>query len=116
MAVPETSRPREDLAAALAARRELGEEYDDALIGGFLDRLDRSIDARVKSQVEERERASHELAQRDTFSLKLALGSLVLGIPLSAIAGREGLAGIVVAWGGIAVVNVAHALRDWRRR
>ena len=76
MAVPESS--REDIAAALGARREL--------------------------------------AQRDSFSLKLALGSMVLGIPLSAIGSTEGLTGVAVTWGGIAVVNLAYALRDWRHR
>jgi len=39
------------------------------------DRLERTIDARVQSQVSEREHASRELA----------LGSMVVGIPLSAI-------------------------------
>lgn len=114
MAVPETS--REDIAAALAARRDLGADYDDALVVSFLDRLERTIDARVQSQVSEREHASRELAQRDSFSLKLALGSMVLGIPLSAIGAAKGLTGVAVTWGGIAVVNLAYALRDWRRR
>jgi hypothetical protein len=101
MAVPETS--REDIAAALAARRELGADYDDALVVSFLDRLERTIDARV-------------LAQRDSFSLKLALGSLVLAIPASAIGAAKGLAGVAVVWGGVAAVNLAHVLRDRHRR
>lgn len=114
MAVPETS--REDIAAALAARRELGADYDDALVVSFLDRLERTIDARVQSQASEREHASRELAQRDSFSLKLALGSLVLAIPASAIGAAKGLAGVAVVWGGVAAVNLAHVLRDRRRR
>jgi hypothetical protein len=116
MEAPETSPSRADIAAALAARRELGAEYDDALVVGFLDRLERTIDARVKAQVDQREEARKELAARDSFSLKLALGSLVLGIPLSGIGSTEGLAGVAVVWAGIGVVNIAHALRDWRRR
>jgi hypothetical protein len=104
MAVPETS--REDIAAALAARRELGADYDDALVVSFLDRLERTIDARVQSQASEREHASRELA----------LGSLVLAIPASAIGAAKGLAGVAVVWGGVAAVNLAHVLRDRHRR
>jgi hypothetical protein len=115
MTVPETSPSRDDVAAALAARRELGDEYDDALVGGFLDRLERTIDARVKSQVDQRQEARKELTDRDSFSLKLGLGSIALGIPISAIAGHEGLAGIAIAWGGIALINIAYVLRDRRR-
>ena len=86
------------------------------MVVSFLDRLERTIDARVKSQVDERDRAVRELAQRDSFSLKLAFGSLVLAVPASAIGATKGLAGVAVVWGGIAAVNVAHVLRDWRRR
>ena len=116
MAVPETSPSREDIAAARAARRELGDGYDDVLVVGFLERLERTIDARVSSQVNQRGEARKELADRDTFSLKLALGSLLLGIPASAIGAQEGLAGVAVTWAAIALVNVAHVLRDRRRR
>ena len=49
---------------------------------------------------------------------QLALGivSLGVGIPISAIsAGIADLPGLIVAWTGIAAVNVAHALQNRRR-
>ena len=43
---------------------------------------------------------------------ELAIASLALGIPLTAIAmGTEGLPGALICWGGIALVNLADALR-----
>jgi hypothetical protein len=37
--------PKEELAAAVAAREELGEEREPELVAGFLDRIEREIDA-----------------------------------------------------------------------
>ena len=46
----------------------------------------------------------------------VAVGSLALGIPLSAIAGASaGAAGLAIAWAGIVTVNVAFALGAGRR-
>ena len=48
--------------------------------------------------------------------MTLGIVSLGVGIPISAIsAGIADLPGLLVAWGGIAAVNVAHALQSRRR-
>jgi hypothetical protein len=39
--------PREDLTAAMAARRELGPDYDDAFIETVVDRIEEALDARA---------------------------------------------------------------------
>lgn len=110
---------REDLQAALGARRELGPEYEDAVIDSFLERVDKSIQARVDARVAERAGDRGQVArrpsQRGTDSgLVLGIVSLCTGIPISGIAGGTGeVRGLVVAWAGIAVVNLAHA---WGRR
>jgi len=43
-----------ELEATVAARRELGEEHDEHLIAGFLERIDKEIDRRVEERVPER--------------------------------------------------------------
>jgi hypothetical protein len=104
--------PRRDLLAALEARSELGGEYDRALLEGFVDQASREIDARVDARVEETLRRVPPARRRNGNGL--AIVSLVMAIPASAIAGSFAhLDGIAVAWGGIVLVNVANA---WRAR
>jgi VIT1/CCC1 family predicted Fe2+/Mn2+ transporter len=119
--VPEdTGSTRDDLTAAVGARRELGPDYEDAVLDSFLARLDRQMQERVDATVAERlssgERPAAGAAapaRRDP-GLTLGIVSVIAGIPVTAITmGTEELAGLIVAWGGIAAVNVAHA---WGRR
>lgn len=103
---------RDELRAALQARRELGEEYEPALVESFLDRLDAGIAARVKAEVDARvaERPPAGKSGSDP-GMTLALGSLGIGIPLTAIAaGNAGLLGLLLAWAGIVAVNMAYAI------
>ncbi|WP_395295912.1 hypothetical protein ACF9IK_22360 [Kitasatospora hibisci] len=119
---------RRDLDATLQARKDLGKEYESELVDSFLARLDSRLDARLDSRVERRvaERmedygpAPHLRHHRGFGRSKLPLASLVLGIPLTAIAtdggngGFSGLMGLVVCWAGIVGVNVAAVLGDRR--
>jgi hypothetical protein len=101
----------EDLTAALAARRELGHEYDKALAEGVVERMGKEVDARVDRRVAEL-LGGMRVRGKPRSGTPLAIVSLVLAIPLSAIAGASGhVAGLAVAWGGIAAVNFAGALR-----
>lgn len=120
MADPEL---RSDLEATLAARRELGEDYDAALSRSFLEKLDRDVDARVRAALASRdsERAAPVVYRRRRGGTGLAIGSIALGIPVSAILssnlhGVDGLVGVVVAWGAIAAINVVHAIDRWPAR
>jgi hypothetical protein len=102
---------RSELRAAVEARRELGPEYEGALVESFLERLDRDIDRRIDARATE---APQRRRPSSDPSLPLALGSLGMGIPISGIAGGTGgIGGLLVAWGGIAAVNIAYA---WGRR
>ena len=107
---------RQDLAATLGARREMGPEYDEALAEGFLERLDRRLEARVEAAVEQRAPAQAPTDDGGATSFILGVVSLGTGIPITAIASGEGLAGLVVAWAGIVGVNAAHALGRRRGR
>jgi hypothetical protein len=100
---------RKDLEATVEARRELGPEFEPELVASFLDRLDGEMKDRLKT-LSKKQRES----QREDTSIPIAIGSFALGIPLSAIAGGQaGLPGLVTAWAGIAIVNIAHA---WSHR
>lgn len=116
--------PGAELAAALAAQRELGEEYEPFLIDAFLERLDQAIDARLQAQLAAREPTALPMrsvspAPADRSAVVLALCSIALGIGPTAIVatlhGVPSVAGMLILWGAIAAVNFAYALRGWLR-
>lgn len=97
--------PRDELEAVLAARRELEAEHEHALVEAFLAQIGAAIDARID------ERLAEKRPKRDGGHRDLAVASVLFGIPITAIAGGQaGIAGIIVAWIGIALVNLASAL------
>ncbi len=108
--------PPEEAEAALAARHELGTEYEAAIVDSFVDRVDKAIDARVAEHLADR--AVPGSGQSDHNGvLALSIVSLGCGIPITAIAGGiADLPGILVAWCGIAVVNVSYAISSRPRR
>jgi hypothetical protein len=94
---------RRDVESAVHARKELGPGYDDEIVDSLLAKIDRRLEERQARQPAE----AHEHR-----GMSLAGFSLILGIPITAIAGSQaGLAGIVVVWIGIVLVNFAHAAR-----
>lgn len=106
--MPAAEIPREEAAAALGARRELGAEMEPAVVDAFVERVERSIDARVDARLDTR---GGGRARRGQGSLPaLPIVSLGVAIPLTAIAGGiGGLLAILIVWIGIVAVNVAHA-------
>ncbi|MEU9745573.1 hypothetical protein [Streptomyces niveus] len=120
---------KKELDATLQARRELGPEYESALIESFMEKLDQRLDSttdrRVRRQLAERQmvvaRGARPPSTGDSFGERygFAIISLVLAIPLSAIAVVQAdFKGLCVAWLGIVGVNVAHAAGGvpWARR
>ena len=102
-----------DLEATIAARAELGREYEPALVESFVERLDATIEVWISEQVARRSPEPED--PRMPFTI--AIVSLGTGIPISAIAaGTEGLPGLLVAWGGIVGVNAVYALSRRRPR
>jgi uncharacterized membrane protein len=101
--------PREDLAASLAARRELGPDYDAAFADAIAARIERSAAARHSAT------AADEKAER-AVTVAVVCVSLGVSIPTTAIAATQaGLAGLVVVWLALVAINVAFALRPRRR-
>ncbi|MGH2448755.1 MAG: hypothetical protein ACRDFS_09180 [Chloroflexota bacterium] len=92
---------RDDLAASVAARRELGPGMEDYLIDEYVARIERRVEQRLT------EKPAKARPEKDRSGMVPA--SLALSIPLIAIAGgMEGLAGIIVVMIGIVLVNVIH--------
>ncbi len=114
---------KKELSATLHARKELGDEYESALVDSFLEkveqRLDGAVDRRVRRQLAEQQMvvardARSPQGSSDSWGERFGFGivSLVLAIPLSAIGGSVAdLPGLLVAWAGIVGVNVVQAAR-----
>ena len=115
-----SSMSSEEIRAAAETYSELGPGYRDAVIESFLDRVGGEIDARVAARLAALEPmpGSTRPQRRGSASgsqLALAVISIVLGIPISAIAvaaGRHpaGALGLIVVWMAIAVINLGYAL------
>jgi hypothetical protein len=115
MSAPELS--RDDLAATVAARRELGDDSEREVVEAFLDRVGSAIDARVDQRLAEREGRPGPNAARSQGrggGIALALGSMGIGIAVTgASAGLDnGEQVAIIAWLVIGAINVAHALRS----
>ncbi len=113
---------KRELDATLHARRDLGEEYEPALVESFLEKVDQRIDGAVERRVRRQLAEQQMQTARDSRSPRVtdswgerfgfAIVSLVLAVPLSAIGGGVArLPGLLVAWAGIVGVNVVQALR-----
>ena len=106
----------DEIRAAAEIHRELGPEYDKAVVESFLERLGPEIDARVDARVaQEVDALVRQPRGRSSLSpASLALGSIALGIPITAIVATSGnhpvgFAGVLVVWLAIAIINVAYA-------
>jgi hypothetical protein len=108
---------RQDVEALLEARRELGPSYDAALVDSFAERVERAVGEQVHATLAERQQDRGREKDREQRQFILGIVSLGAGIPITAIsAAVTDVPGLIVAWTGIVGVNVAHALRDRRRR
>ncbi len=106
--------------AAMAARAELGPDYDDAIAAGLADRVEELVAYRTAEL-----RHTDEAAKEDRVDVRrdnshrfvLGIISLGSGIPVSAIAASYAdVPGLVVAWAGIVGVNAVFAWGNRRRR
>ena len=97
--------PRDELEAAIQARKELGSELEPAVIDGFVERIERQLVERSK----DRERA---LERRREHQKEMVLGAMGISIPLLTVAAIfTGLAGVIVVCGALAVIALATALQ-----
>ena len=108
---------RRDYEALLAARGELGPQYDKALVDSFADRMEKEIQRRAFHGNDEWQARRDDARGDRQRQLALGIVSIGAGIPITAIsASITGLPGLITAWAGIGVVNVAHGFVVNRRR
>jgi hypothetical protein len=92
---------KDELRSLMAARRELGDEMEPAVIDAFVAR----IEARLADRAGESERA---LKLRRDHQKEMALGSMAISIPLLAIAAIfTGLPGVIAVCVALAVIAIA---------
>jgi len=111
---------RRDVQAALAARRELGLEYEEAIAAGLLDRVNQLALMRAGDLRREAERAAEVArAEKESRTQRFVLGIISLGVavPITAIGARvvdPEIVGVLVSWAGIIGVNIAAGFRGRR--
>ncbi|MFJ2257510.1 hypothetical protein ACIOKD_04055 [Streptomyces sp. NPDC087844] len=114
---------KKELDATLHARKELGADYESALVDSFMEKVEQSLDGAVDRRVRRQLAEQQMVVARDSRSPRgssdswgerfgFGIVSLVLAVPLSAIGvGVAQLPGLLVAWAGIVGVNVVQAAR-----
>ena len=75
-------RTHEDVAAAAAAHRELGYEYDSALAEGLIERISSEIDKQVDARLAQR---GIQPSQAAWANIAMGLGSIGLGVGATAV-------------------------------
>jgi hypothetical protein len=116
---------RQEIAAAGAAHRELGPNYDDAVAEGLVERIGAEIDKRVDARLAQDRNglapSSDVPARRDSGgqvspaahitwqAIIFGLGSMLMGVlATTAVLGSGGSGGVVVfVWFIIGLINVA---------
>jgi hypothetical protein len=94
---------REELNTALAARRELGEELEPAVVDAFVERIERRIDKRVGN-------SEAALKRKRDHQKEMILGSMGVSVPLFVVAAIfAGLPGIVVVCLTLAVIAIVSS-------
>jgi hypothetical protein len=119
--VADSDNPRDDLRAALAARQELGSGFEPEIIDSFLDRLERTIEARVDARVSEQlAKSPPPVPEKKSTSAEGIFASMLGGTLASGVIGAtmhaDGAPVVALVWIVIMVVNIAHALSSRPRR
>lgn len=98
-------RQQEEIAAALRASRELGPEYDEAVAASLVERVDDTIEERVKHHVARQMGAteSRKGVASNTVRMVLALVCLGISLPATAIVAAllEDPGAVVAVWVGL---------------
>jgi hypothetical protein len=112
---------RRDAEAAFAARMELGSEYTEYVAANLAERVEELADERAAELRHQAELANQAQAAEQTGrgrQFALAIVSMVMGIPITAISASEvdpSIIGVAISWTGIVGVNWVHA-RTLRKR
>jgi hypothetical protein len=103
--------PRDELEAAVEARKELGREHEPEIVDAFLARVEKQIDERVDQRVAQSRYAPQRRGGgSDWGAAILGIASLGIGIGATGAAVSHSGQGWVaaVAWLAIIVVNLLY--------
>ena len=96
--------PRDELEAAIGARKELGADLEPALVDAFVERIEKRLGERAEAD----ERA---LEKRREHQKEMMLGAMGIAVPLVAVAGIfTGLAGVIAVCIALSVIAVVTAV------
>jgi membrane protein YqaA with SNARE-associated domain len=97
---------KDELEAAIEARKEMGAEMEPAVIDAFVTRIERRL-------VERKDRDERALKRKRDHQKEMVLGSMGISVPLIGIAAVfTGLAGIVAVLVALVVIAVVSARQD----
>jgi hypothetical protein len=92
--------PKDELEAAIEARKELGAEMEPAVIDAFVERIER----RIAQRGGESERS---LKQKREHQKEMVLGAMGISVPLFALAAIfTGLPGVLAVCAALAVIAI----------
>ena len=95
--------PRDELEAAIDARKELGAEMEPAVIDAFVERIERRLEQRAGE-------SEQALKRKRAHQKEMVLGAMGISIPLFALAAIfTGLAGVVAVCAALAVIAITAA-------
>jgi Flp pilus assembly protein TadB len=95
--------PRDELRAAIEARKELGEDMEPALVDAFVERIERQLEQRAV----ERDKA---LKRKRDHQKEMVLGAMAISVPFFALAAIfTGIAGVIVVCVALVVIAVVTA-------
>lgn len=107
---------RADLEAALEVRKELGDSIEPGLVDSLAAKVEATVRRRYEAEIASRRNEKAVQGISNGQRVSVAITSLVMAIPLTAIAGSfAGLAGMLMVWVGIIAINVALAMRPPKR-
>jgi hypothetical protein len=94
---------KDDLQAAIEARKELGPEMEPAVIDAFVERIERRLAERaVESEKSLRQKREHQK--------EMVLGAMGISVPLFIVAAIfTGLAGVIVVCAALAVIAIVSS-------
>jgi hypothetical protein len=109
-----------DIAAATAAHRELGRDYEDAIAEGLVERIGSEIDRRVDARLQQEARGRRAVSQPAPSARAaafFALGSMGAGIGAASVilslgsrlASQSQIALVTLIWVMIAIINIAYS-------
>jgi hypothetical protein len=95
--------PKEELQAAIEARKELGADLEPEVIDSFVERIERRL-------VERSDLSDRALKQRRDHQKEMILGAMGISIPMLALAGIfTGLPGVIAVCAVLAVIALVTA-------